>query len=54
MRGSWEVMMLIDLFGYLRRNSKNWNAGQLKKCINEIRQIENFLERKLADIEESV
>lgn len=43
--------MLTDLFGYIRRNAKNWNEYQTKKVLKEVNQIRIFLERKLAETE---
>lgn len=42
--------MLTDLGGYIRRNAKNWNASQLRKCLNEVKSIHDFLERKLKEV----
>jgi hypothetical protein len=38
------------LFGYLRRNSKNWSANELRKCLIEINRIKTYLERKLEEV----
>lgn len=44
------IGLLNDLFGYIRRNSKNWNKDQLKKVLIEIKQIQTYLERKLQEV----
>jgi hypothetical protein len=42
-------MLIQDLFGFIRRNSKNLNTGQVKKMLIEINQIKSYLERILKD-----
>jgi hypothetical protein len=41
--------MLVDLFGYIRRNSKNLNIKQIQRVLVEINQIQRYLERLLKD-----
>jgi hypothetical protein len=42
-------MLIQDLFGFIRRNSKNLNTSQVKKMLIEINQIKTYLERILKD-----
>jgi hypothetical protein len=42
-------MLIQDLFGFIRRNSKKWNAYQLNKMLTEINQIQNYLEKKIRE-----
>jgi hypothetical protein len=39
--------MLTDLLGYYRRNIQKMKVYQIKKELNEIKQIEKLLEQKL-------
>jgi hypothetical protein len=39
--------MLVDVFGYIRRNSSKWSIAQIKRTLNEINQISKYLEQKL-------
>lgn len=41
--------MLVDLFGYIRRNYHKWEDYEVRKTLKEIKQIEVFLERKLKE-----
>jgi hypothetical protein len=43
--------MINDLFGYIKRNYKKYNAYQLKKLLEEIKQIQKFIEIKLKEME---
>jgi hypothetical protein len=42
-------MLLNDLAGWIRRNSRNWDTRQIQKCLVEINSIKNYLERLLKD-----
>jgi hypothetical protein len=42
-------MLIQDLFGFIRRNTRNLNTGQIKKMLVEINQIKTYLERILKD-----
>jgi hypothetical protein len=39
--------MLVDVFGYIRRNSKKWSVKEIQKTLNEINQISKYLQQKL-------
>lgn len=39
--------MLTDLFGYFKRNSKKMSDFEKKKALNEIKQIQLYLEKDL-------
>jgi len=41
--------MLDDLFGYIKRQSRNWNQYQTKKALHEARLIVRHLEKKLGE-----
>lgn len=43
--------MINDLFGYIKRNYKKYNAYQLQKFLKEINEIKRFLEHKLKEME---
>jgi len=42
--------MLTDLLGYIKRNAKNWNEHQTRKTLNEVNQIQKFLQEKLRKV----
>jgi hypothetical protein len=42
--------MLTDLLGYIKRNAKNWNEYQTRKCLNEVNQIQKYLQEKLRKV----
>jgi hypothetical protein len=42
-------MLIQDLFGFIRRNSKKWDIRQTQKFLVEINQIQRYLERLLKD-----
>lgn len=44
------INLLNDLFGYIKRSSKNWNEYQTKKVLNEIKLIQKHLEKKLEEV----
>jgi hypothetical protein len=45
-----ENKMLLDTFGYIKRNSRNWNRKQLEKLLVEVNQIKSFLERRIKEV----
>jgi hypothetical protein len=42
--------MLQDLFGYYKRNVRKMSDHQVKKELNEIKQIEKLLQQKLKGV----
>jgi hypothetical protein len=40
-------MLIQDLFGFIRRNSKKWSVKEVQKTLNEINQISKYLQQKL-------
>lgn len=43
--------VLQDLKGFVKRNSRNWKAYQVKKCLSEAKEIVDILERQLKKLE---
>lgn len=39
--------MLTDLLGWYKRNSKKFSDFEKKKALNELKQIQNILEKDL-------
>ena len=42
--------MLNDLFGWYRRNLSKMSTDQIKKELNEVKQIEKLLQNKLKKV----
>lgn len=40
-------IMLTDLLGWYKRNSKKFSDFEKKKALNELKQIQNILEKDL-------
>jgi hypothetical protein len=43
------ILVISDVFGYIKRNSRNWNKRQLEKLLVEVNQIKLFLERRIKE-----
>jgi hypothetical protein len=44
------IRVLTDLLGYYKRNVRKMNEFQIKKELNEIKQIEKLLQQKLRGV----
>jgi hypothetical protein len=43
------VIEVTDLLGYVKRNAFKWDIKTVRKVLNEVNQIQKFLENRLKE-----